>query len=294
MKNILRKGLVALTAAMLFAMMFASGAQAATSDQNHDAGYINTMRNKVGLPSLSINEEVNASAQAWANHLASVDSGTGAVNPTPATPAGFVSAGRLFATYPSNYPDGAMAVWKTKADDKATIYDTTYNTVGTGQAVGKSGTVYIVADLEQINQPEVLTPLPAPAPAPVVAVPAPAVVQQPAPVQAPPVEQAPAESAPAAPVEPAPAPEAPKPIATPAETVKPTATPTPSASASASESASPSEPATSMDATRTSDNKAIALNKGTVQAASLGGGGLVTALGGVLMYRNRKVKPLAE
>lgn len=293
--NKIIRGSMAIIAVILSMLMLATGAQATTPGQQNAANYISSMRNAAGLPSLNIDEQMNGSAQAWAENLASQDNRNLSGNPNMFQPSGTTGGVSITAYYSRNDPQAAMdGGWGTNANNKSIINTASWNTVGTGIAVAKSGAVYIVADIVHVNPPVVYAaPLPAPAP---VAVPAPVAIPQPEPVPAAPVEQAPAaqaEPAPApAPEIAAPAPEVPKPTEAPKETATPVATPTatPTATESASESAIPSEPGKNMDAMRTSDNESPVLGNEPKQALAFGLGGLLLISGGSLKFANRRQK----
>ena len=314
MKSIVR-GITALTTVVLATVMFASGAQAATPDQKAISDHIGSMRTDYAanlsaqdranyVTYLSVSDQLTARAQAWANSLAAADTGHSSPDPAQYWPDGSPAYNSIVASWGANSLTAAMNKWDADAVTAAGIDRPLYTTIGTGSAVGKSGTIYVVADVYAVPPPAVKV-----VPAPVVAVPAPVAIPQPEPVQAAPVEQAPAVQpdpapAPAAPVVPAPAPEAPKPTEAPAlkETQKPTAaatatpTPTPSETASASASATATPESQSVSAMRTSENTSpLPISKETGQAIGLGGGVPVFAGGLVLFLRNRpEKKPLAE
>lgn len=297
-KNILRKGIVSLTAVIITAVMLASGAQAATSEQKVVSDYVSSMRNEVGLPSLRVDEQMTSAAQAWADHLAAVDSGHSSYDPNLYQPSGTMGANSVSARWSRNDAKAGMdTYWAGDAGTTSIIDTPSWNTVGTGFAVAKSGAIYLVADMAYVKPAVVVAaPLPAPVQAPVVAAPAPVVIPQPEPVQAAPVGQATVQADPA----PAPAatnvPEAPKPTEAPKETATPTATATPTETASASASATASPDSKSMDSMRTSDNTSpFVISKETQQVIFLGGGGPVFAGGLLLVLRNRKEKkPVTE
>lgn len=290
MKNMLRRGIVATISVVVTSVLIASGAQAATPEQKDISDFLSSTRNLAHQDSLIINEQMNAAAQAWADHLAAVDGGgKPPLDPNMYQPPGSTVREPMTAYFSRNDIKSAEAKWAT--DNASTINNPAYNTVGTGFAVAKSGAIYLVADMVNVNPPAVMAP---PAPAPVQApiqVPAPVVIQQPEPVQAAPAEQAPAQADPApAPDVPAPAPEASKPTAAPTvqesakPVVTPTATPTPTETASASESTNATEPGKSVDAMRTSDNTAQTSGKGPKQAIGFGGGGLVLGAGALVAF----------
>lgn len=306
MKRILR-GITALTTVVLVTVMFASGAQAATSDQKAISDHIGSMRTDyaVNLPAqdrgkyvtyLSVSESLNASAQAWANSLAAADTGHSSPDPAHYWPDGSPAYNSIVASWGANSLTAAMNKWDADAVTAASIDRPFYTTIGTGSAVGKSGAIYVVADFYAVPPPAVKV-----VPAPVIAVPAPVAAPQPEPVQAAPAQQAPADPAPApaAPAVPATAPEAPKPTVAPAakETAKPvvtpTATATPSATASASASATATPESKSVDAMRTSDNNSPVIGKEPKQAGAFGLGALLLISGGSMWFRNRSQKDVS-
>lgn len=312
MKRIVR-GIVAFVSVIITTLLIASGAQAATADQSFVSNYVGSDRSNYlkdpnnGLTAdqkakyvtyLTVNEQMNSAAQAWADHLAAVDNRSLSPDPNVYRPEGS-TIGISTAAYHS--PNDRQAALDESLGKNGSVYiDPSWTTIGTGVAVAKSGAIYIVMDFAHVNPPAVVV-APPPVQAPPVAVPVPVAVQ-PDPVPAAPVEQAPAQAdpapapAPAAPAQPAPAPvatEAPKPVVTPSPT--PTATTTPSAMESASPSATASVSTNngSMDAERTSENTAAALAKQPKQVIGFSAFGLLLLSGGGLSLTNRRRKAQA-